>query len=320
MGWPMKSIQSSGKEQDYDLSKESFMMYASNEYDGHEPWGLFVWVSAGNGGRFPESWLDVLEKRKLLAVSANNSGNDRVPWVRLGLALDAAHNVAKQYRVDPHRVFVAGGSGGGRCASMLGVAYPDAFEGGFYLIGCNFYREMRPENGQAGHWRAGYAKPAKKWFELATKRSRHVLLTGDNDPNREQTQVYYSGFLADGFKHVTYFQLENFGHQLPDDEWFEKGLALLEPQAEGKEDSAKMAAARPVPVEAKAPVPPPAPPRPPAAEPSEADKLLSMAKLFVSNRRYDSARVRLKKLIDTYPTTPAATEGRKLLKEIEGKS
>ena len=314
LGWPLKQIQSSDREKDYDLSKESFTLFASNEYDGHEPWGLFVWVSAGNSGKFPETWLDVLEKRKLLAIGANNSGNGRAPWVRLGLAVDAAHNISKQYRIDPRRVFVAGGSGGGRCASMLGVAYPDVFEGGFYLIGCNFYREMGPEDARGMHWNPGYQKPGRKYFALATSRSRHVLLTGDNDINREQTHVYYNGFLADGFKHVSYIQVENAGHELPNAEWFEKGLALLEPQGKSKDKPANVAAPKPAPVPAKPP-----PPMPAAPEPSEADRLLSTAKLYVTNRRYDGARSRLKKLIDSYPNSPAATEGRRLLKEIEGK-
>jgi acetyl esterase/lipase len=234
--------------------------------------------------------------------------------VRLGLALDAAHNISKQYRVDPRRVFVAGGSGGGRCASMLGVCFPDAFAGGFYLIGCNFYREMGPEGSPGMHWNPGYQKPGKKYFNLATNRSRHVLLTGDNDTNREQTQVYYNGFVADGFRHVTYIQIKDAGHELPGNEWFEKGLTLLEPQGEQKEEPAKVATAKPAPAPVKAPAAKPA-----APEPSEADRLLRAAKLYVTNRRYDGARSRLKKLIETYPTSPAATEARRLLKEIEGK-
>jgi hypothetical protein len=317
LGWPMRSIEATGKEQDYDLSKESFTLYASNEYDGHEPWGLFVWVSAGNTGRFPEPWLDVLEKHKLLAVGANGAGNDRAPWIRLGLALDAAHNLAKQYRIDPHRIFIAGGSGGGRCASMLGVCYPDVFEGGFYLIGCNFYRPMGPEDGRPVHWNPDYQRPIKKYFTLATRRSRHVLLTGDDDMNREQTHVYYNGFVADRFRHVTYLQVPGAGHALPDAEWFKKGLALLEPQPEGKEEPQKVAAANPAPVVEKAPAPQT---KAATAEPSEPEKLLKVAKLYITNRRYDGGRVRLRKLIDTYPTTSAATEARKLLKEIEGKS
>lgn len=315
IGWSMKAIEQmgrEGKDTDYHLKNESFLLHVPDQYDGKEPWGLFVWVNAGGSGQFPSSWLEVLAKHKLIAVGANNSGNNRAPWVRLGLALDAVHNLSRQYKIDPHRVFIAGGSGGGRCASMLGVAFPDVFEGGFYLIGCNYYRKMGPDGGRGGYWGPGYVKPAPKLFALATRRSRHVLLTGDRDGNREQTHVYYGGFVQDGFRHVTYIEIEDFGHQLPGNEWFEKGLTLLEPK---QEEPAKVAAAKVPPPAAKAP---PAP-RVPAAEPSEADKLLSMAKLYITNRRYDGARSRLKKLVESYPDSVAAIEGKRLLKEIGGK-
>ena len=76
-------------------------------------------------------------------------------------------------------------------------------------------------------------------------------------------------------------ELEDFGHQLPGNEWFEKGLTLLEPK---QEEPAKVAAAK-VPSREKAPPAAKAPtaPRAPAPEPSEADKLLSMAKLYIAN-------------------------------------
>jgi TolA-binding protein len=161
-------------------------------------------------------------------------------------------------------------------------------------------------------WKPGYVKPGRKMFELATQRSRHVLLTGDGDMNREQTHVYFDGFVKEGFKHITYVEIPKFGHQMPNKEWFAKGLALLEPIEEiaVEEPKAKTAKAKPA-VTRAAPV---------ASTPgSEADRLLSSAKVYVTNRRYEGARKRLKELVEKYPSTAAAEAGRKLLKEIEGK-
>jgi len=130
--------------------------------------------------------------------------------------------------------------------------------------------------------------------------------------NREQTKLYYGGMLEDGFKHVTYIEIPGLGHQVPNRAWFEKGLDLLEPTEpqEPVKAVAQKAAAEPV----KAPVA-----RAETPQPSEADRLLSSAKLYASNKRYDGARTRLKKLVETYPDSPAAVEGRKMLKEIDGK-
>jgi hypothetical protein len=278
---------------DYDLSKETFQVYVPPGYDGKQPHGLFVWISGDESGLLPPEWLTVLAEHKLIAVGADRSGNDRPTWIRLGLALDAVHNLSKKYPVDPHRVFVAGGNVGGRVASELAIAWPDVFEGGYYMVGCSFYRVMTNAKGRP--WAAGFAKPPPKYFELAQRHSRHVLLTGDGDVNREQTSVYYKGMREDGFLHVAYIEIPNFGHQLPDRQWFEKGLVLMDPLPEA-EASAKVGASNP-----------------------EADKLLSAAKLYASNHQYPGARTRLQKLIDTYPNTTAAKEAKDLMKEIEGK-
>jgi biotin carboxyl carrier protein len=74
---------------------------------------------------------------------------------------------------------------------------------------------------------------------------------------------------------------------------------------------------------------PPARPGPSAAAPtsapsglSDADKAaydLSVAKDYLAFKRYDAARSRLQAIVDTYPTTPAADEARRLLNDIEGK-
>jgi len=317
IGWSFQSIQSGDKEKDYDLKNETFQLYEPQAYDGSEPYGLFVWISAGPGGQLAPSWLEAMAQRKIIAIGADNSGNSRAPWIRFGLALDAAYNVAKQYKIDPRRVYVSGGSGGGRCSSMLGVAYPDVFQGGFYMIGCNYFRGLIPPGHPNERWGPDYFKPGSKLLALATKRSRHVLLTGDGDMNREQTKVIYAGMLEDGFKHVTYIEIPGLGHQVPNRAWFEKGLDLLEPtepEEPVKVVAHKAAAQKPPAEPAKAPVA-----RAETPEPTEADRLLSSAKLYASNKRYDGARTRLKKLIETYPDSPAAVEGKKLLKEIDGK-
>lgn len=52
---------------------------------------------------------------------------------------------------------------------------------------------------------------------------------------------------------------------------------------------------------------------------TQASKALDMAQNYVAAEKYDLARPRLQKIIDTYPTTPAAAKTRALLQEIQGK-
>jgi predicted esterase len=196
-----------------------------------------VWISAGENGRVMGQWKELLIKHKLLWVGANGAGNPRAMWCRAGLALDAAHMMKQRYKIDPARVYVAGFSGGGRMSSMVGVAYPDVFAGGMYMGGCNFYRDMpvpiTAEERQAKepqkYWRGTYKPPPLKYLTDAKKKSRHVLVTGENDPNRPQAKFnYQNGFKKDGFLNVLDIEVPGIGHQPPSNEWVEKAMAFLD--------------------------------------------------------------------------------------------
>jgi poly(3-hydroxybutyrate) depolymerase len=348
LGWgTMESVKQSHAEQDYNLADETFEVYVPADYTGKEPYGLFVWVNPGPDGKVHGSWAKVLDKHKLIWVGANNSGNNRSGWIRMGLALDAVNYMPTKYNIDKNRVYVSGASGGGRCSSMLGVAYPEYFTGGSYpIIGCNFYRRVEVSAGGVGKgaefYPQSFKRPAAKLWDAVTKERRHAYLTGDNDPNRQQTELNYKAAKKDGFKHITYIQVPGMGHQPPDAEWFEKGIvaldegtqAIADAGAGGKESkpaekAAARADAKPV-VAAKATTKVPSAPTPKAAAPpsrvdapeaapsptEEADKLLKLARLYVDNRLYNKAREKLKQLVKEHPKTPQAAEAEKLLKEI----
>lgn len=231
LGWE-QGVRTSKLEREYDLAAESFEVGVPDGYeDGAAPYGLLIWVSPSPDGRVPELYFDVLARHRLIWCGANRSGNDRAPWVRVGLALDAVHNMPDRYRVDPDRVYVGGLSGGGRVSSMTAIAWPDVFDGGYYLIGSNFYRDVPADKGR--FHRRGFMPPPVKYLRLAKDRSRHVLLTGDTDANRPQTQRNHDQMRKDRFRHVTYLQVPGMGHEPPPAEWFEKGIEALDARKDG---------------------------------------------------------------------------------------
>jgi predicted esterase len=238
-GWRLETLRTPKDEQDYELSKETFDVYVPKSYanDAAEKFGLLVWISPMQRGTPPKAWTDVLDKHKLIWIGAENSGNERAIWIRFGLAVDAATNMQQRYRIDSSRVYVSGMSGGGRCASMLGIAYPDIFTGGIYMCGTNFYKDI-PAPAQPGETlradqrrvypRAMYPPPLKL-LTMSKQHFHHVLLTGENDMNREPTQVLFEkAFKAEGFRHVDYIEVPGMGHQLPDAEWFEKSIVAVD--------------------------------------------------------------------------------------------
>src|SRR5258706_8846228 len=284
-GWQMAGLNASQFEKNYDLPNESFEVNVPESYKAGDGWGLLVWVSAGGGGNVHEGWRDVLEKHKLMWIGPNKVGNERAIWCRMGLAIDAAHNMKKRYDINPNRVFIAGASGGGRVSSMLGVCYPDIFKGGMYIIGCNYYREMTAPNTGGQVWHRGYAPPPGEILIQAKKNVSHVLLTGETDPNREQTKEYYEkGFKKDGFLHVTYIEVPGMDHQPPNAEWFEKGLVAMEdlkPPA-----AATLPAKTEKAIADKEKSPAAAASTAESTPAQEADKLLRNARLYIENQLY----------------------------------
>lgn len=228
-GWTFEGIKSDDdKGGQYEIAQESFEVYLPQSYDGTLPHGLFVFISAGAGGAPEKEWPAVLDKHGLIFVGANNSGNERKIWYRANLALDAVHNMTKRYRIDPERVYVGGSSGGGRMASQVGVAYADVFTGGFFMIGCDYFRNVDVIGG-GRYWKASFPAPAAGILEKARTKGRYVIFTGDKDMNQPSSiAMYENGFKKDSFAYVQYYEAKNWGHTPPNGEWFAKGVQSLD--------------------------------------------------------------------------------------------
>jgi hypothetical protein len=212
---------------EYDVTKEKFQLVVPSEYAKDAGWGLFVWINAGDDPGIPRDLGPLLVKHKLLAIAAYKSGNDRYVVDRIRLAVDAAHNVQKDYTIDPKRVFVSGISGGGRIASMAGVAYADVFTGTFPICGVNFYKRI-PLGGDKVL--LSYYVPVAEVLKTAKASCRYVLMTGEKDFNHDQTKlVYDKGFKAEGFKNVLLIDVPGLEHAVPGPEWLEKGLTFIDP-------------------------------------------------------------------------------------------
>jgi poly(3-hydroxybutyrate) depolymerase len=193
---------------------------------------LLVWISAGPKGSVPrEDWLKVFDDHHLIFVGPDRVENEVDALWRHYMALESARHAREQFNIDPNRIYVAGVSGGGRIASHVAVVNPDTFTGGgFYIVGCDFYRDTPtpPDSPNAGKYYRGFWQRSSPKFIAQAKPNRFVLLTGEGDPNRANTQSVYAGYTQAGFKHVKLFDVPGLGHHVPDAEWFEKGIEFLD--------------------------------------------------------------------------------------------
>jgi len=200
---------------DYNVTNELFQVIvpASQSTNTNTPWGLLVWISPSDEPHIPPDWDAELEKRQLIVVCAYRSGNRRQPVDRFRLALDATYNTCRRYKVNRDRIYVGGFSGGGRIASMLGVGYADIFRGTLAICGVNFYLPV--SDGHGKNWPASYGSE-QSMIQLAQKSGRLVLLTGEHDPNRENTRdLANNGFKLVGFKSVLYLEVPGMNHEIP---------------------------------------------------------------------------------------------------------
>ncbi|HEV7670345.1 MAG TPA: PHB depolymerase family esterase [Thermoanaerobaculia bacterium] len=200
----------------YDLARETFSLVVPASYRPEVPHGLVVWVSPGPfGGATRPDLLRQLADRRLIWVGANGAGNERQRWYRFGLALDAAHNLQKLYRIDPERIYIAGYSGGGRISSVLSVVYPEVFSGGLFMVGCDWFRPLPIPDRPGTSWPVLYPKPGKRDLDLAKSRNRYVFLTAERDFNRIQTREIFHAFEREGFAHTAYIEVPGIGHYGP---------------------------------------------------------------------------------------------------------
>lgn len=218
----------------YDVSKEQFDVLVPKAYKKTEPYGLFIWVSPGNGVGLPKEWEKVLADKKLIAIGARNSGNNRDVFDRMRLALDANDNLRNLFNVDDKRVYVSGFSGGSRVASMLGVTYADMFTGALCFMGVNFY-EPTFDKDKKEVFQARYI-PNQEVLELAKQECRYVMVTGEKDFNLANTTAVFEAFKSSGFKAAEMYNVPAQGHQPPSADWLKKGIEFLD---EGKAPAKK---------------------------------------------------------------------------------
>jgi len=233
--WRLHSVENPGA---FDLAKENFQLIVPFSYNHTNPWGVFIWISPGDTASIPADWEPVLAGRKLLFVGALKSGNPRNIFDRVRLAVAANTAMRARFNVDGRRVYVSGHSGGGRVASMVGVAYADMFSGTIPFMGVNFY-----ENITAGDGKTTYGAnfiPDDEVLAIAKKFCRYALVTGEKDFNRAGTKtVFEQGYKKEGFTSVTYFEVPGQGHGLPSAKWLEQGLDFLDAGKVPKPGNAK---------------------------------------------------------------------------------
>jgi hypothetical protein len=234
-----------GKVEDYDISEELFKLIVPAGYDGSESFGVMVYMhDISDDPTIGDAWPELLARQKLIFVAPLTAGLDRQRMQRLGLALDALHNVRQRYNIDKDRLYVGGFSEGGDMASQLGFVFGDVFDGAMMLCGTNYYRDVPHPQTPHRQWQAQFTAPARDVLDFSKVYNRYVFVSGENDPPR--VMIHTTSRICDreGFQNVTYLDVPELAHVLPPPAWVERAVIALDEPLEQLREQQRQRLAR----------------------------------------------------------------------------
>lgn len=216
----------------FNPAAEEFFVHVPGDYRGDAAYGLIVFTDAADDSSgLPQGWQEVLDRRRYLYVAPQKAGNGQYINRRLGLAVLAALEVQKHYKVDPARIYAAGYSGGARMSGLLGFYQADIFTGTIQNCGADFYQPVPMVAATSSLDTAG--KPygifdATAGEIAAARRVRFVLITGSGDFRRGNiVDIFNGGFAKHDFQ-AKLFDVPGMGHDTADGQTLSEALDFLE--------------------------------------------------------------------------------------------
>jgi len=195
-----------------------FDVYVPKNYDPSTPAGLLVYVSPIASGGMPDAWQEVFDRRNLIWVSVNNSGNTMPAERRIAEAKLSSAFILRNYEIDPQRTFISGMSGGAQIATIASSLYPGLFNGGIFLCGVNPWSERDPDP-----W---VEDPPEELETL--RKNRYVFLSGTEDFKLAAIARAYRLFKKAGIDNSKLIVIEDMGHELPNAEDYDRALEFLD--------------------------------------------------------------------------------------------
>jgi pimeloyl-ACP methyl ester carboxylesterase len=212
-----------------DLSRETFVLYVPAT-EPPEGYCLLVFVPPWEEAKMPSAWRSAFDRHGIIFVSVSKSGNAAdVLGRREPLALLAAYNVPRLYRVNPMGVYIGGFSGGSRVALRLALSYPDVFHGVLLNAGSD----------PIGN--AQIPLPRASLFSRFQQSTRVVYLTGKNDREHLDQDARSRQSLQEWCVDKPMVSTAWGGHEIVDPAALDRALVMLttpQPNSTNASDSA----------------------------------------------------------------------------------
>jgi hypothetical protein len=216
---------------DYDITKEIFHIYVPPGYSEATPHGVIYYLGYKPTSAMPAAWQDTLDRLHLIFITPQASSQP--DWQKAAIALDALHNLRKQYSLDEKRLYLfAFPDLPGQVGNQMTFGLADQYTG-FVAI----YREayFRPvlTPGSNRYWPPQILPPPREL--LATAMTRPYVFVQDPPPPDPQwmdhAKALAGTMIRDGFPRVMEMKLndrEEVHYPNFHGPWLERVIAFLD--------------------------------------------------------------------------------------------
>ncbi len=207
------------KEFAYDAASASAIVYVPESYDGTAAMGVYLHVSAGDDGENVESYAPVMDRLKMIYISAKGTSNDQPMLRRVKLPIDALASVKEKWKVDSKRVCVGGYSGGGHMSMLIHAMFPEIFAGSVSHAAQSYL----PGAGGPGHF-PGLAESDLKSRDF--KGHKWCVISGEKDQNYQEI-LKTSKLWDNGRFDYKFFDVPGMDHSNASPEKLEQALKWM---------------------------------------------------------------------------------------------
>ncbi len=214
---------------DYTFHSETdkFYVYIPPNYSGQEPFGLVAFINSADDMIIPPEWASVLEQKKLLYIAPQGVGNNQDFQHRCGLTVVGILKMMEHYKIDPHRIYSAGMSGGARCAAALGFYQSDLISGAVCNCGSGFCERVpKVKSTQTDDY--GFIQATPVEVADAKSKVRFAIITGPNDFRYGNLlDIFQGGYEKRNFQ-AKLFDVPGMGHNLCNGAALSEAITFIE--------------------------------------------------------------------------------------------
>lgn len=207
------------KDFSYQAASATALVYIPPSYDGTTLMGVYLHVSAGDAGENMLDYAPVMDRLKMIYISAKGTSNDQPMLRRVKLAVDALASVQAKWKTDPKRVCVGGYSGGGHMGMLIHAMFPATFIGSLSHAAQSYL----PEEGTCGHF-PGLVQSNLKSNEF--KGHKWAVISGDQDQNYQEILATSKKWEKARFDY-RFFDVPGMAHKNASPEKLEEALKWL---------------------------------------------------------------------------------------------